>query len=132
MPVMFRPDRYRRLRPAERELLEAMLEGGGSELDPLRAQLETAMYRSAWFPGSASFEIHAPTGPRFAAPGAEPGEGVIVRAREVHRGGTSRQDGEVIGSLFLWVLDGALSALEYQGVDGSAPTSLPSRDQLGD
>lgn len=40
------------------------------------------------------------------------------------------EDGTTIGSLFLWVDHGYISALEYAWVTEDPPDSLPSLDQL--
>ena len=128
---MFRPNRYRRFRPDERALLDALLSADEPGFEALRSQLDTASYQAAWFPGGASFDIHTEGGPRFRGADAADGVGAIVHARDVFRGGSPKTPDHLIGTVFVWVTDGLLSAVEYQSVGGRVPASLPSPAQLG-
>jgi hypothetical protein len=128
---VFRPNRYRRFRPDERALLDALLSGDEVGFDALRSQLDTASYKAAWFPGGASFDIHTDGGTPYLHAYASDAESAVVHAREVFRGGSSKTAEHLIGTLFVWVTDGYLSAVEYQSVAGRAPASLPSPAQLG-
>lgn len=128
---MFRPNRYRRFRPDERELLDALLAADEPGFDALRSQLDTASYKAAWFPGGASFDIHTDGGAPYRGADAADGEGAVVRARDVFRGGSEKTPDHIIGTVFVWVTDGFLSAVEYQSALGRVPASLPSPAQLG-
>ena len=117
--------------PREKQLLQH-LATQGQNADILMAQIEAARYDGAWFPGSQSFEIATDTDVSPYWSGEDIGGG-----RQIGPGCTVRVDGSLpdsesnyIGEVFLWIVDGRLSALEYSWVTEDMPTELPRLDQL--
>ncbi len=127
---MFRPNRYRRFTPDERDLVAALVPVGAEALE---TQLGVARFAQLWFPGSPSFDIHVPEAVPLHPHGAPtPGEaGVVVAARDVHRGGSAHDEASRIGALLLWVREGRLAAVEYVWEGERMPSALPGVAQLG-
>jgi hypothetical protein len=108
----------RELTPEERQLLQWMLEHGGSDAAQyLRAvdQLRVTTFRCPCGCASINFRVPGYDGP---SGGIRPIAEFEVR------------DGEEVSGAFVYVQSGQLGGIEVYGCTGDAPNRLPSPSQL--